>query len=305
MVNKVKLLPSLLIFSEIAKRGSFTEAAKHLGMSKSAVSQQLSRLEEVVGAQLLTRNTRGLSMTSVGQQLLGRCEFLQDQVDLALLELSNVQVMPGGVFSISCPHALEVEVVIPALRQLCQEFPAVEPRLIVTDQKLDLVQDKLDVAIYAGELKDSSYRALPLGVMTEIWCATPAYLQLHGVPKDLNDLCRHRWIAANWQKNPLSVYENAQFHTAKKIKLKDFARASTLSSVVEMARQHMGLVLVPEIVGLPLIRDNTFVRILADYSGPQWPFSFIHPFQGEKPQYVNRFHQLVLHYFAKAMVSPQ
>ena len=84
-MNKLKLLPSLLVFSEVANQASFTRAAKVLGLSKSTVSQQISRLEDGIGMQLLLRNTRGISVTAIGQRLLQRCELLQDQVDLALV----------------------------------------------------------------------------------------------------------------------------------------------------------------------------------------------------------------------------
>ena len=221
-MNRIKLLPSLLVFAEVANRGSFTGAAQHLNMSKSAVSQQLSRLEEVVGSQLLTRNTRGLSVTAVGKTLLARCELLQDQVDLAFVELSNVEAAPAGTFSVTFPHALERDVAIPAIRQLCEEYPGLEPRMMVTDQEMDLVKDKLDVAIHAGELKDSSYRALPVGTMTEIWSASPSYLQRYGQPKSTDELGQHKWIASHWQKNPLAIYGQAIDSEPEMIKMQNY-----------------------------------------------------------------------------------
>ncbi len=302
-MNNIRLLPSLLVFARVANQGSFTKAAKTLGMSKSAVSQQVSRLESVLGSQLLSRNTRGLSVTTLGQKLLERCELLQDQVDLAFVELSNAEKTPAGTFSVTFPHSLEHAVAVPAIRQLCQEYPGLEPRLLVTDQKLDLVQDKLDVAIFAGELEDSSYRVLPVGTVTEIWCATPAYVQRFGEPQTPDDLPQHRWIATDWQRNPLAVYEDGTNGRPERIRMGDFARANTMPCAIELARQHMGLILLPDIVGLPLILENTMVRVLPRYRGPRWPFHFIHPFQAEKPLYIGRFHQLIVHYFAKAQIA--
>ena len=89
-MNKTKLLPAMLTFAEVVKSGSFTAAGRGLGLSKSAVSQQLARLELAVGAQLIKRNTRGLSVTAVGQRLLARCDLLQDQVDQALANIDEV-----------------------------------------------------------------------------------------------------------------------------------------------------------------------------------------------------------------------
>ncbi len=302
-MNNIKLLPTLLVFANVANKGSFTQAAKHLGMSKSAVSQQVSRLEDALGSQLLSRNTRGLSVTTLGHKLLERCELLQDQVDLAFVEISNAEKMPSGSFSVTFPHALERDIGVPAMRQLCQEFPGLEPRLFVTDQKLDLVRDNLDVAVFGGEPKDSSYRALPVGTMTEIWCATPAYLQRFGEPKKPDELLQHRWIATDWQKSPLTIFKNAINSPPERVEMTGFAKTNALPCAVEMAKQHMGLVLLPDVVCQPLIHDNTMVRVMKDYRGPKWPFYFLHPFQVEKPLHVTRFHQLVSHFFAKAQVS--
>jgi len=143
-VNRIKLLPSLLVFAEIAAKGSFTAAGDALGLSKSAVSQQLSRLERELGLQLLVRNTRGVSLTDIGGRLLQRCDLLSDQVELAFIELSNAAEAPSGRFSVTFPHALERTVVNPAIAQLCKEYPGLEPRLIVSDERKDLVRDKID-----------------------------------------------------------------------------------------------------------------------------------------------------------------
>ncbi|MDJ0759419.1 MAG: LysR family transcriptional regulator [Woeseiaceae bacterium] len=302
-MNSIKMLPSLLIFAKVANTGSFTQAARLLGMSKSAVSQQVSRLEDRLGSQLLRRNTRGLSVTSLGNRLLQRCELLQDQVDLAMVEMSNAEKTPAGTLSVTFPHSLEHDVAVPAVRQLCQEYPGLEPRLVVTDEKLDLVRNKLDVAIFGGKPDDSSYRALPIGTMTEIWCASSEYLQRFGEPETLGDLQQHQWIGTPWQKNPLSVYQVSGNSAPERIKMKSYARANTLPCSIELAKQHMGLILIPDIVGQPLIHENSLVRILKRLRGPEWPFYFIHPFQAEKPVYITRFHQLVAHYFAKAQVT--
>ena len=131
--------------------------------SKSAISQQIKRLEQDIGQQLLSRNTRGMSLTATGEKLLSRCELLRDQVDLAFEELNHSKETPSGTFSLTIPHSCEKDIVIPAVSQLCVEFPQIEPDILVTDKAKDLIQNNLDIAIYAGELKDSNYRALPIG----------------------------------------------------------------------------------------------------------------------------------------------
>ncbi|EPJ46994.1 MAG: LysR family transcriptional regulator [Osedax symbiont Rs2] len=271
-----------------------------MGMSKSAISQQLKRLEEDIGQQLLSRHTRGMSLTAAGEKLLGRCELLRDQVELAIEELDSSREAPSGIFALTIPHSCEKDVVVPALSQLCKEFPLIQPQIHVTDNALDLIQNKLDVAIYGGELKDSNYRALPVGSAREIFCATPTYVQKHGLPSQLQQLQEHQLIATSWQKSPLALYSNHDLTVKITLEVKFFANTNTLPSALEMALHDMGIVLLPEFTIQSALASGQLVRVLPEYQGWQWPFYLVHRFQREKPIHITRFYQLVKHFFAKA-----
>ena len=299
-MNNIRLLPSLLIFAEVANRQSFTLAAKQLGMSKSAISQQLKRLEQNIGQQLLSRHTRGMSLTSVGEKLLSRCELLRDQVDLAFEELNHGKETPSGTFTLTIPHACEKDIVIPALSQLCIEFPQIEPEILVTDEAQDLIKNNLDVAIYGGELKDSNYRALPIGTVSEIFCATPAYVQKYGQLTEIDDLLKHHIVATSWQKGPLAVYKNNAFTEKYSVSCNYFARTNTLPSTLEMVLHDIGVALLPKFVIQSEFASGRLIRVLPEHQGWQWPFYMVHRFHGEKPLYISRFYQLVKHFFSKA-----
>ena len=298
-MNNQKLLTSLLTFSEVASRGSFTHAAKQLGLSKSAVSQQVSRLEEEIGLQLLSRNTRGLALTAPGEKLHARCVLLQDQVDLVFRELSIAEQTPTGPFSVTFPHSLQRSVAIPAVSQLCREYPDLEPRLEATDKALDLIKNKLDAAIYVGDLKNSNYRALPIGTIRGVFCATPNYLEQHGRPTEIEELQQHRWIANPWQQSPLPLtyFEDKIESTALSVKLSPFCKVNTLPSAIEMALQDVGIILIPDVIGAPYIQAGKLVCILESYRGRVWPVHMIHPYEIDKPIHITRFHQLVKHFF--------
>jgi DNA-binding transcriptional LysR family regulator len=299
-MNNIKMLPSLLAFAEVAKLESFTLAAKQLGMSKSAVSQQVKRLEDHIGQQLLSRHTRGMSLTAAGEKLLLCSELLQDQVNLAFEELNSSKETPSGIFALTIPHSCERDIVIPALNQLCIEFPLIEPKLVVTDESRDLIQDNLDVALYTGELKDSSYRALPVGNVGEIICASPAYIQKHGPIKNLEELAQQRWIAAPWQNNSLNLFKSTKLSDKVELDVHFCAHTNTLPTVLEMVINDMGVALLPEFVLQTALANGRLVRILSSHQGRQWPFYMVHRFQGEKPIHITRFYQLVKHFFAKA-----
>jgi len=302
-MNNIKKLSALLIFAEVAKQRSFTLAAKQLGMSKSAISQQLKRLEEDIGQQLISRHTRGMSLTATGEKLLGSCELLRDQVEMAIDELDSNRETPSGTFALTIPHSCEKDVVVPALSQLCTEFPLIQPELHVSDSAQDLIQNNFDVAIYGGELKDSNYRALPIGSAIEIFCASPVYVQKHGLLSQLEQLQDHNIIATSWQKQSLAIYNTHELAEKIALDVNFYANTNTLPSTLAMAINHMGIVLLPEFTVQSAFANGQLVRVLPEHQGWQWPFYMVHRFQGEKPIHITRFYQLVKHFFSKANVG--
>jgi DNA-binding transcriptional LysR family regulator len=277
-----------MVFAAVAKKGSFTRAAAELGITKSAVSQQVSLLENDLGMRVLNRTTRGVSLTALGEKLQRRCQLLQDQIDLVFTDIANACIDPKGRFAVTFPHALESNVVIPAIEQLCTEYPGLEP---------ELVANKLDVAIHVGELPDSSYRALPVGKIVEVFCATPLYLNQTSIPKNLVSLCEHRWIATSWQNRNISVLHRDS-NDKSIINLNRFAQANTLPGALAMALHHMGIVLLPDVIAKPLFKTGELVHIVDSYTGPHWPVYTVHAYLSEKPVYVTRFHQLVSRFFS-------
>ncbi len=243
---------------------------------------------------------RGFVSAYSGEKLLARCELLRDQVNLAFEEINQSKEAPSGEFALTLPHACERDIVIPALNQLCKEFPGIEPRIVVTDESMDLIQNNLDVAIFGGELKDSNYRALPIGTASEIFCATPAYIHKQGSLNKPDDLPLHDLIATAWQSSPLSLYKNDKPAESIPIEVKYHIKANTMPSVLEIVLSGMGIALLPEFAVRSHIANGDLIRALPGYQGWQWPFYLVHRFHGEKPVHVTRFYQLVKHFFAKA-----
>jgi len=299
-MDNLKQLSRLMVFAEVVKQASFTGAATQLGISKSAVSQQIKSLEADMGIRVLNRTTRGVSTTALGEKLLSRCHILKDQVDLVLKDIANAEENPKGRFAITLPHSLEANVVMPAIEQLCLEYPGIQPELIVSDSSLDLVENNLDVAIHAGELPDSSYRALPIGTVTEIFCASPLYLNKNSIPMKLTDLAQLKWIATSWQKQKMSVYDITT-NEKTTIELNQFSKVNNFPSALSMALRHLGVVLVPENVAKSLIKSGDLVHIMKNFTGPLWPLYTVHAYQREKPIHLTRFHQLVCNHFNNLM----
>lgn len=295
-MDNIKQLSRLMIFAEIVKQSSFTGAAKQLGITKSAVSQQIKSLEEEMNIRLLNRTTRGVSTTALGQKLLSRCQILKDQVDLVFKDIESAEENPQGRFAITLPHALENNVVMPAVEQLCVEYPDLEPELIVSDSSLDLVEHNIDVAIHAGDLPNSSYRALPVGTITEMFCASPLFLSKNIIPKNLIDLEQLKWISTSWQKHKMAVY-NLASNEKTMIELNQFSKVNNFPSALAMALRHLGMVLLPDNIARPLIKSGELIHVMDKFTGPLWPLHTMHAYSKEKPVHLTRFHQLVCNYF--------
>ncbi|MGI1677601.1 MAG: LysR family transcriptional regulator [Cellvibrionaceae bacterium] len=295
-MNNTKQLSRLMTFTVVAQKKSFTEAAKHLQISKSAVSQQVTLLESELGVRLLNRTTRELSLTAIGTKLLERCTVLQDQLSLVFSDLADAGVSPRGRFAITYPHSLESTIILPAIEQLCKEFPDLEPVLIADDDTLDLVENQIDVAIHVGELPDSSYRALPIGSLTELFCATPFYLNKNGDISSIEELSQHRWISTSWQKanTKIACKKNEKKET---VTLNEFAKTNTLPAAIGMTLQNLGIALVPDILARPLFKTGDLVQIAKHLIGPEWPVYTVHAYQKEKPIHLTRFHQLICRSF--------
>ena len=298
-VNSVKLAPLLLVFVEVANKRSFTAAATKLALSKSAISQQIKRLEESIGQQLLVRNTRGVVLTAVGETLLTRSELLTEQLNIALTELDNAKAEPSGNFKISVPPFFEKDIVIPTLKQLCLEFPKVTPELMVTGKWMDLIENDLDASIFGGDIKDMDYRALSVGKVSEILCTSPRYIQQYGDLKKIEQLPKHQFIATPWQQDIVHLFDNEQ-NNKESVNIAQRAKVNTLVTVLEMLLNDMGVALYPEFLAQPYINNGTLKRVLPDVRGKAWHFYFLHQYKGEKPAHVTRFYQLFCHYFNKA-----
>lgn len=295
-MNNIKQLPRLMVFTVVAQKKSFTAAAKHLKISKSAVSQQITNLENELSLRLINRTTRELSLTAIGSKLLERCVVLQDQLSLVFNELEEETLNPRGRFAVTYPYSLEPTIILPAIEQLCIEFPNLEPVLIADDKPLNLVENQIDVAIHVGELPDSGYRALPVRSLTELFCATPLYLHKHGDISSTESLCQQRWISTSWQQAQMKVTSLLTGET-EHILLTEFAQSNTLPAALGMAMQHLGIVLLPDVVANPMIESGTLVHIAKHLKGPEWPIYTVHAYQKEKPIHITRFHQLICRRF--------
>lgn len=187
-------LKRMAIFAEVVAKGSLTAAARQLGMTPSAVSQHLRQLEQSLGLALLHRSTRRLTLTEAGERYHAGCAAMVAAARSAEQALVRLRDEPEGELRLAAPAGFG-SLLAAALAPL-RGYPRLTLRLLLDDKLVDLIGERVDIAVRVGELADSSLVARKLGDMTRQLCASPAYLAERGWPATPQDLLRHDWLAS-------------------------------------------------------------------------------------------------------------
>ena len=182
------------LFARVVEMGSFTAAAKVLGLPKSSVSRRVARLERDLGARLLQRTTRHLALTVAGQSFYERAQTGIAALDEAATTVRESGAAPRGKIRLTAP-ADAFDMSLPAMvADFARRYPAIELELVLTSRVVDLVGEGVDLAVRAGMLADSTLVARRIGVIDSVLCAAPSYLADRGRPKTVSDLAAHECV---------------------------------------------------------------------------------------------------------------
>lgn len=184
---------SMEVFAKIVETGSFSAAARQLRLSQAAASKHVQVLEEWLGARLLNRTTRRLSLTDFGFGFHQRCLRILEDVDEARQAGGEWRSVPKGALRVTAPAAFSRHLE-PMLADFFRRYPEVTLELELADRRVDLVEEGYDVAIRVGYLPDSTLIARLLATSPYFVCAAPAYLSRHGVPRHPLDLLHHNCL---------------------------------------------------------------------------------------------------------------
>src|ERR1700741_1319182 len=188
-------LDALIIFVAVAERQSFAAAARQLSRSPASVTRDGAALEERLQTRLFNRTTRSVALTDAGVRYLDGCRRLLATYDeLEAVNLSE-RVEPRGRINVTAPTMFGRLHVLPLARSFLDEYSEVNLRLLLLDRVVSLVDEGLDLGVRIGQLPDSSLRAIRIGQVRTVVCATPEYIAGHGVPATPRDRCSHSLVA--------------------------------------------------------------------------------------------------------------
>ena len=185
---------NMRVFAKVVESASFTGAAARLGISASMVSQHVKELEERLGARLLNRTTRKVSLTETGRAYYERCTSLLADLEETEQAVSDMHATPRGELRINAAPTFGIVQLAPAIADFTERFPAISVELMLSIRIADLIDEGFDVAVWVGQLPDSSLIARQLAPCRMVVCGAPSYFEKHGTPRTPDDLTTHNCL---------------------------------------------------------------------------------------------------------------
>ncbi|MBY4950038.1 DNA-binding transcriptional regulator YafC [Pantoea sp. DY-17] len=265
----------LKVFIAVVESGSFSRAAEQLQMANSAVSRTVKKLENKLGVALLTRTTRQLALTHEGEHYFRRVQKLMQEMSTAESELIERQLAPQGVLRIDAATPVILHLLLPMIKPFRERYPNVTLSLISSESFINLIERKVDVAIRAGNLTDSTLRARLLFISYRKLVATPAYLAKHGVPESTADLAQHeclgfvetprlnRWPVADEGGDLYDITPGMSSNSGETLK--------------QLVLGDQGIACLSDFMVDKEIADGTFIELLAEQRIPvEMPFNAVY-----------------------------
>lgn len=263
-------LNDLLYFVTVAREGSFTRAASLLGVTQSALSQAISGLEARLEIRLLTRTTRSVSPTAAGERLLNAIGHRFDEIDAELDELTEMRDKPAGTVRITCGEHVLRATLLPKLTTLLLEYPDIKVEFDINYGFRDIVADRFDAGVRLKNTIDKDMIAVPIGPQLRMAvAASPAYFEIHPIPKTPPDLIKHNCINMRMQTaGGFYVWDFERRGQQLNVRVDGQLIFNTSLSMVDAAVAGLGLAFLPEEEFAPHLGEGWLVRVLEDWCPP-------------------------------------
>ncbi|MGI3211019.1 LysR family transcriptional regulator [Roseovarius tibetensis] len=269
-------LDCMRTFVAVAMQRSFTEGAKQIGISTKLASKYVARLEGNLGAQLLNRTTRNVTLTDTGHAYLTRCRALLDQLEELEDVVQQRQKTLAGPIRVTAPTGFGSRELVEALHSFQTAHPDVRIDLALSDQHVSILEEGVDLAIRFGELKDSSLVARKLIDMPVVVIAAPEYLAVHGEPTEPNALSTHNCLLLTTSPQPdLWTFSQAGKQVAVTVN-GDF-RANSPRAVVHMATCGLGIARCPHYAARPFLESGELSVLFKDQKPTHMPLYAVYP----------------------------
>ena len=258
------------MFVTVADCGSLAGAARKLALSPPTVTRIVNELERHIGAALLHRSTRVVALTETGATYLADARRILDDVRAADAAAQGARMEPRGTLRLTASVLFGQNYIAPIVGELLDRHPEMSVDAVFLDRTVNVIEEGFDVAVRIGPLPDSSLRAIRVGAVRHVVCASPAYLARHGKPRHPRDLAEHRLIAFEGRKTSWRFDDGVTVRIAPRMTF------NTIAPGLAMARAGWGLTRALSYQVGPDIAGGRLVTVLDAFSTTEWPVHLLH-----------------------------
>ena len=261
-------IAEMRVFVHAIERGTFAGAASAMGLTPSAVSKLIGRLEERLGVRLVNRTTRKLALTAEGETYFHSGRRLIEAVDGLEHEIAASSGHPRGLLRINTAVSFGVQHLAPALIEFQQRHPDVRISMSLTDRPVDLHAEQIDISVRVGPPSDSSLASRKIGEVERVICASPRYLEQFGVPKSREDLAQHRCIVFTAPGRSRWAFKAAD-GGVEHADVSGIFSSDSQECILQLALQGAGIARLADFMVARPIRDGKLVSLLVDQHHPE------------------------------------
>ncbi|RJS25822.1 LysR family transcriptional regulator [Corallococcus sp. H22C18031201] len=270
-------MTSMAVFTKVVASGSLSQAARELGLSPAGVSHHLTTLEDWLGARLLHRTTRKLSLTEVGAGFHARCLRILEDVEDARGAAGAQQAVPRGRLKVNAPISFGTRHLSQAISDYLLAYPEVGVDITLNDRKVDLVEEGIDVAVRIGALPDSSLVARRLAPSRSILCAAPDYVARAGAPRTPADLVHHECLEYAYRATPGEWRFRGADGQESVVRVSGRLTASNGELLRVALLKGLGVSLTPSFLIGEDVAAGRLVRLLPEYAPPEVGIHAVYP----------------------------
>ena len=265
----------MTVFVAVAEEESFAGGARRLGMSPPAVTRAVAALEERLSVKLLNRTTRYVRATEAGQRYLDDSRRIIAELDEADEAAAGINAEPRGHLAVTAPVLFGKLFVLPGIMEYLRCHPAMEVSALFVDRVVNLLEEGLDVGVRIGELPDSSMKAIRVGSVRRVMCASPGYLDMHGTPHTLAGLSGHTLIAAS-AVTPTQEWKFGKVAGQSSFRVKPRLTVNTNDAAVEAAVQGFGITRLLSYQVAAYLASGQLKIVLPEFEPESMPIHVLH-----------------------------
>lgn len=274
---------AMSVIVAVAEAGSLSAAARRLRMPLTSVSRRVADLEAHLGARLFTRTNRALILTDAGQGYVADCRRILDLVDEAERAAAGEFAAPKGTLTVTAPVAFGRMHLMPVVTEFLATHPTIDLRLALSDSIVNILDEHIDAALRIGRLPDSAMKAIRIGSVGRILCASPAYIARRGEPRLPEDLAGHDVIALD-PFAPEAEWVFGQGAQERKVRLRPRLAVSSNEARIDAAAEGMGIVQVLSYQAAEAVAAGRLRLILRGHEPEGWPVHLVHAGGARAPQ---------------------